>query len=196
MNRLLLLALLWPLASACASPARATDTTRATQTSGLAAARLVPASGPERTYGDVLGSAPWTVLVFVSRGCPCLDAHKGRIGELSNAYRARGVQFIAVDSEVGTTREGAAASARALGLPVMLDPGAKIANALEAEYATYSVLLDRKGRVVYRGGVDSDKRKLHDTATPYLRDALDDVLAGTPPRRAEGKALGCMLRKW
>ncbi len=162
----------------------------------LSSARLVPTAGPERAVGDVLASAPWTVLVFVSAACPCLDAHKGRLAELAKVYGPRGVQLIAVDSEVGTTREGALATSHALGLPVMLDPGAKVAGALEAEYATYSVLLDRGGHVAYRGGVDSDKRKLHDTATPYLRDALDDVLSGAPPRRAEGKALGCMLRKW
>ncbi|HRG97209.1 MAG TPA: redoxin family protein [Polyangiaceae bacterium] len=168
----------------------------ATSGPSLSSARLVPSSGAERAVEEVLATTPWTVLVFVSAACPCLDAHKGRLAELAKVYGPRGVQFIAVDSEVGTTREGAAATSVALGLPVMLDPGAKLASALDADYATYSVLLDRRGRVVYRGGVDSDKRKLHDTATPYLRDALDDVLAGAPPRRAEGKALGCMLRKW
>lgn len=188
------LAALASLAGCAPTPAPAASP--AAGASALSTARLVPTDGPERAVGDVLAGAPWTVLVFVSAACPCLDAHKGRLGELAKTYGPRGVQVIAVDSEVGTTREGATATAEALGLPVMLDPGAKVAGALDAEYATYSVLLDRRGRVAYRGGVDSDKRKLHDSATPYLRDALDDVLAGAPPRRAEGKALGCMLRKW
>lgn len=195
MNRWLCALALVAFPIAACAPA-ATSAPAVASASALSSARLVPTAGADRTVGDVLASTPWTVLVFVSAACPCLDAHQGRLAELAKAYGPRGVQFIAVDSEVGTTREGAAATSRKLGLPVVLDPGAKVASALEAEYATYSVLLERSGRVAYRGGVDSDKRKLHDTATPYLRDALDDVLAGAPPRRPEGKALGCMLRKW
>lgn len=179
------------LASACAPSARP-----AASAPALSTAKLVPTEGAERTYGEVLASSPWTVLVFVSAACPCLDAHSARLSELAKTYTPRGVQFIALDPEVGTTREGAAKTARSLGVPVMLDPGAKVANALEAEYATYTVLLDPRGHVAYRGGLDSDKRRLHDTATPYLRDALDDVLSGAAPRLSEGKALGCMLRKW
>lgn len=159
---------------------------------------LAPLDGPARSFRELVAGAPWTVVVFVSATCPCLDAHLERLRELASIYGPRGVQFIAVESEVGTTVESARAEAKALGLPfpLLIDDGAKLANALDAEYATYSVLVDRSGRVVYRGGIDSDKRKLHADTTPYVRDALDDVLAGRTPRRPHGKALGCILRKW
>ncbi len=161
-------------------------------------ATLTSTDGATRAYKDLVAAAPWTVLVFVSSECPCLDAHLDRLRELSATYGPRGVQFLAVDSEVGRTKELLTGEARtfALGFPLVLDPGARVANALGAEYATYSVVVDREGNVRYRGGIDSDKRKLHNDATPFLRDALDDLLAGTQPRRAEGKTLGCMLRKW
>lgn len=161
-------------------------------------AKLTSVDGTERAYRELVAAAPWTVLVFVSADCPCLGAHLDRLRALSATYAPRGVQFIAVDSEVGRTRALLAAETRtyALPFPVVLDPGARLANEVGAEYATYSVLVDHAGRVVYRGGVDSDKRKLHDDATPFLREALDDVLAGAPPRRVEGKTLGCVLRKW
>jgi hypothetical protein len=58
------------------------------------------------------------------------------------------------------------------------------------------VVLDGEGRVRYRGGIDSDRTHLHEDATPFLRLALDDLLAGRPPRVAEGKTLGCSLQKW
>lgn len=163
-----------------------------------AAAELIAARGEAVHYHDVIARAQWTVFVFVASECPCLDAHAQRLAELATAYRPRGVQFVAVDSEVDATPQSAARSARELGLPfdVVVDRGARLADAFGAEYATYSVLVSRAGRVVYRGGVDSDKRKLHANAVPYVRDALDDVLAGRPPRRREGKALGCTLRKW
>lgn len=193
-----LAALSLPLSACAPSTPTSSAPTSAASFATLRGAPLLSPAGADRTYGEVVAGAPWTVFVFVSAGCPCLDAHKSRISELAAVYAPRGVQFVALDSEVGTTKESAATEARTLGFsfPLMVDPGAKIANALEAEYATYTVLVDRQGKVAYRGGVDSDKRKLHDTATPYLREALDDVLSGASPRRTEGKALGCMLRKW
>jgi hypothetical protein len=162
------------------------------------AAQLTSADGAARDYKALVAAAPWTVLVFVSAECPCLEAHLERLRELSAAYGPRGVQFVAVESEVGRTKEllGAEARTFALGFPLLLDPGGRVANDLGAEYATYSVVVDREGSVRYRGGIDSDKRKLHDDATPFLRDALDDLLAGAAPRRPEGKTLGCVLRKW
>lgn len=108
------------------------------------------------------------------------------------------MRFIAVDSEVGGTPEIAAAEGRKrqYPFPIVVDPGAHLAEQLGAEYATYTVVMNRAGQVLYRGGIDSDKQKLHDDATMYLRDALTDLTSGKVLRRSEGTALGCVLRKW
>lgn len=113
-------------------------------------------------------------------------------------FQPRGVKFVGVDSEVGTSPEIAAAEAkkRQYPFPVVADTGAHLADELGAEFATYTVILNRAGEVLYRGGIDSDKQKLHATATPYVREVLTDLTAGKAPRRTEGKALGCVLRKW
>jgi peroxiredoxin len=161
-------------------------------------AALSAPDGARRTLAELAAAAPVTVLVFVSEDCPCLGAHLERLRALAGTYAARGVRFYGVDSEVGATPERAAAAAKALGLPfpILVDPGARLANELGAEYATFTVIVDRAGRPRYRGGLDSDRRKLHEDAAPYVADAIDDLLAGRPPRRAEAKTLGCSLRKW
>jgi hypothetical protein len=76
----------------------------------------------------------------------------------------------------------------------LLDSGAKLADALGATRAMYSVVLDADGRVRYRGGLDSDKNRLTDDAKPYLRNALDDILAGREPRHDDSRTLGCSLQ--
>jgi hypothetical protein len=137
-----------------------------------------------------------TVLVFFSAHCDCQAAHDPRLVELARRYQRRGIAFYAVDSEVARTLAQDASEARARGYPypILLDREAKLARMLDAEYATYSVVLDRAGRVLYRGGVDSDLIDLTQDTTAYLRDALDDSLAGRAPRRPFGKTLGCSLR--
>lgn len=139
----------------------------------------------------------FTALIFYAKHCNCLDAHEGRIGEMYGRFHERGVTFLFVDSEVGADQaEDDAATRGRFPFPVWIDHGAKLANELGAEYATYSVIVDEGGRVRYRGGIDSDKTHLHDDATPYLADALDDLLAGRPVRSSSNEGLGCALRKW
>lgn len=159
---------------------------------------LTAPDGSARALRDVARAAPLTVAVFIAADCPCLDAHLERIRALATSYGARGVQFVAIDSEVGGTPARAAEAGKTLRLPfpVLVDERAELADAVGAEFATYTVVVDREARVLYRGGIDSDKRKLHGDATPYVADALEDALAGRPVRRSEGRALGCSLRKW
>jgi len=158
--------------------------------SGPRVSAVDPAALPAR--------APWTVLVFYSPTCHCLQQHEARLRALYDAYHPRGVQFFMVDSEVRGSpgRDEAEALRRGYSFPIVRDAGATLANELGAQYATYSVVLDAEGRIRYDGGIDSDKNHLHEDATPYLQDALDDLLGGHAPRRAEAKTLGCALEKW
>jgi peroxiredoxin len=137
-----------------------------------------------------------TVVEFFSAHCPCQTAHDERLRELVGAYGPRGVAFLVVDSEVDATpdRDHEEAERHGYAFPILVDPHGNLARALRAEYATYTVVVDRAGRVVYVGGLDSDKNHLHGDATPFLREALDDALAGRPLRRAQAKTLGCALR--
>jgi peroxiredoxin len=185
----LLLALLALLASACAA-SHAVE--------GVPSTPLIAADGATLDAREFASRAPFTVLVFFSRACHCLDQHDSRIRELYDAYRARGVQVVMVDPEVRASPEKDEAEAirRGYPFPILVDPGARLADSLGAQYATYSVIVDHEARVRYRGGFDSDKTHLRPDATPYVRDALDDLLAGHPPRLAEAKTLGCALEKW
>ncbi len=153
--------------------------------------------------GSSLDARGWTararltVFVFFSTHCHCLDAHDGRLRTLEGADRPRGVQFVMVDSEADGSPASDAAQAKRRGyhFPIMRDRGAKLADAVGAEYATYTVVADAEGRIRYRGGIDSDNVHLHEDASLYLQNALDDLLAGHPPRVPEGRTLGCALMK-
>ena len=157
---------------------------------------LVGVDGARVSWGEVTRRAPWTVVVFISATCPCMASHRDRLDALAADYGPRGVQVLGVESDVMTTPQSLAAEAHDYRLPVFADERARLANALGAEYATYTVVVDREGRVRYRGGFDSDRVIRHEDAIAYVREALDDLLAGKAPRRPEAKALGCMLRKY
>jgi hypothetical protein len=171
---------------------------RPAATAQLPSTTLQMSDGGGLDVRELAARAPLTVLVFFSPACHCLDQHDARIRALAEAYRPRGVQLVMVDSEVrgSTAADLEQARARGYAFPIARDPGGRLAKALDAQYATYSVVVDAKGEIRYRGGWDSDKTHLRDDATPYVREALDDLLAGRPPRVAETKTLGCALETW
>jgi hypothetical protein len=154
--------------------------------------------GPARTGEVPFRSPSATVLVFFSPHCHCFITHEERLRELYARYHDRGVAFYLVDSEIGASgrKDELETRARAITYSPWMDAGAKLADEVGAEYATFTVVADARGRVRYRGGIDSDRDNLHDGAIPYVADALDDVLAGREPRIMEAKALGCTLQKW
>jgi AhpC/TSA family len=164
-------------------------------------ARVVPAERLEGTDGAAHSIVPflpeaYTAVIFFSTECHVLAVHDERVRKLAAEFAPRGVRFLGVDSEVGATleRDRAEVERRRYPFPVVLDRGGDLARTLGAMYAGYTVVLDRDGNVRYRGGIDSDRVRLRDDATPYLSDALADLLAGGSPRMVESKALGCALR--
>ena len=182
------LTLLAPLAAACAHATVGTE---------VGAISLPGTDGATHAL-EPAGGARLTVLVFFADHCPCQAAHDARLRDLYALYHPRGVDLFAVDSETEASpeRDRAEAAKRGYPFPILIDHGGALARRVGADYATETFVVDRSGAIRYHGGIDSDKRRLHDDATPFLRDALDDLLAERPLRRAESKALGCALQTW
>jgi peroxiredoxin len=158
-----------------------------------------PLEGTDSALHTLVPREPYaySVVIFFSAECHVLAAHDQRVRELAAEFAPKNVQFLGVDSEISATldRDRAEVVRRGYPFPIVLDPGAAIARSLGAEFAGYTVVIDREGRVRYRGGIDSDRVRLQSDATPYVRDALSDLTAGRAPRVPEGKALGCALRR-
>jgi hypothetical protein len=143
-------------------------------------ARVTTAERLEGTDGALHAILPldadaYTVVIFFSPDCHVLAAHDDRIRKLAADFAPPRVRIVAVDPEVDASLERDRAE-------------------IERRRYPFPVLLDRDGIVRYRGGIDSDRVRLRDDATPYLGNALSDLLAGRAPRVTESKALGCALR--
>lgn len=170
--------------------------------SGGAEPRVPTVSSAETRKGTdgadhalVAPGAKLTVIEFFSHHCPCQEAHDPRLLELAKTYAPRGVAFYAVDSETGASveRDQKELTARGYPYPLLIDGGGKLARAVGATYATYTVVLDAQGHVIYGGGIDTDKSHLTSDSTPYLKNAIEDGLAGTKVRTPRTEAFGCAL---
>ena len=124
-----------------------------------------------------------------------MSAHEPRLKGIFEDYRSQGVQLYLVNSELGADPGRDAQEAVRRGYPFVLltDPEARLARSVGAEFATHTIVVDAQGLVRYSGGIDSDMARLKPNATPHLRNALDELLAGRSPETS-GRALGCTLQ--
>ena len=155
---------------------------------------LKDARGASVSLAQLVGEHRFTVVVFYSATCPCFAAHVDRLQELAAELGARGVGFVVVDSERHTTREPPPPALVAPALPLFRDEDGRLAQRLGALYATETFVVDDRGNVRYRGGIDSDRTYLRIDARAYLRDAVVGLLSGKAPAFANSKALGCALK--
>jgi len=78
--------------------------------------------------------------------------------------------------------------------PYLHDESQAVARAFGAQTTPDVFVVGPDGRVVYRGAPDADHGDPSLDAA-WVREALEDVLAGRPVARAETQPVGCSV-KW
>jgi predicted dienelactone hydrolase/thiol-disulfide isomerase/thioredoxin len=146
------------------------------------------------------------VLVFISTDCPIANSYQPQLAAFNNQYSSKGVQFFLVHSSPQITVESARQHADdyTLSIPVILDKDRSIARRVGATVTPEAVIVQRDKEVqrdtnepAYRGRIDNlyeDFGKKRASATEhYLRDALDQILAGKPVETTRTKPIGCFI---
>jgi peroxiredoxin len=146
-------------------------------------------------------NTPATVVVFTCNHCPYALAWHERINDVARDYADRGVRLLQVnanDAERYPRDSLDAMRARVgegtFGGPYLRDESQEVAAAWGAKTTPDVYVLDGEGRLVYRGAPDADHGD-EGLRAAWLRDALDDVLAGQPVQNPETKPVGCSI-KW
>lgn len=108
----------------------------------------------------------------------------------SNAAGEQGAVTPAQANELTRSRDAAPAA-------VLIDPQSRIARAYAATVTPHMYIVDAKGTLVYKGGIDSiPSSNAADIpkARQYVRIALEEVLAGKPVSEASTRAYGCTMK--
>jgi peroxiredoxin/mono/diheme cytochrome c family protein len=159
--------------------------------------RLPDYHGQQRALSELAGPRG-TVLVFLGVECPLAKLYAPRLAHLAAQYEARGVRFIALDSNRQDlpTEMGHYAQRHGLKFPFLKDLQNEIADRLGAQRTPEVFLLDHELRLRYRGriddqyqpGVQGARAKQED-----LKQALEDLLADRPIRQPTTEAVGCLI---
>ena len=118
---------------------------------------------------DSFKDAKALVIVFSCNHCPYVQAYEGRLVQLQKEYAAKGVRLVAINSN----------DAKAYG----------------ATHTPHLFVFGPDRKLAYTGKIDDDWQQPANVKKQYLREALDDLLAGRPVREPETHAIGCTI-KW
>ncbi len=137
-----------------------------------------------------------TVVAFVSSKCPCSSSHEVTLRELARQYVPQGFQFVAVHSNQDEPAATAQAhfQASAMGIPVLQDDGAQVADQLGALKTPHVYVISPAGELLYQGGVD-DSHHAAGAKKHYLAEALGAIAQGRAPELAQSRTLGCVITR-
>jgi len=152
------------------------------------------------TDGAEHGPDGVTVVVFTCNHCPYALGWHERLLQVARDYPQ--VTFLAVNPNDGEryptdSYEAMKERVEADGgwpHPYLRDESQAAARAYDAKTTPDVFILDADSRLRYRGAPDGDHRDAAQNAN-WLREALDAVLRGAEPERAETEPVGCSI-KW
>jgi len=138
----------------------------------------------------------FVVLMFIATQCPVSNAYNTRMVKLYDDYASREVAIVGINSNRQEAIDEIKDHSKSNGFKftVLKDPGNVMADAYGAQVTPEIYVIDPAGIVRYHGRIDND-RNIEEADTHDLRAALDALLSGNEPSRAETKAFGCTIKR-
>ena len=139
-------------------------------------------------------------LFFISDECPISNSFAREIARICADYKSKGIGCDLVYVDPSISNDQALQHAQEFGhgdYPKIVDRRHELVKATGATVTPETVVVDRNGKVVYRGRIDDSFAALGQPRRPVknadLRNALDAIVAGKPVEKPETKALGCFI---
>lgn len=165
----------------------------------------VDSNGKAVALGDYRGKT--VVLEWTNHDCPYVRRHY-RLGNMQAQQKdatADGVVWLSIISSApGLQGHVSGAEANALtkkrdAAPtrVLLDPPGKIGRSYGAQVTPHMYIIDPKGTLVYKGGIDDKPTpfgELEKDTRHYVRMALADMKEGRKIRHDDTRAYGCTIK--
>lgn len=141
-------------------------------------------------------------VIFSCNHCPYVLAWEDRMVQIQADYANKGVKLLAINSndvrrypEDSFPKMKEHAEEKGFNFPYLFDESQEVPRAYGAERTPEVFLFDRSGALQYHGAIDDNYDNPAAVNKQYLRNALDDVLAGETPSVQGTTPVGCTI-KW
>jgi peroxiredoxin len=159
--------------------------------------KLPGIDGQPHSFDDYAASR-LLVVVFTCNHCPVAQAYEDRLIAVAHDYASRGVQLMAINcnrlaaDQLPAMRERA--KQKQFNFSYLYDASQQTGRAYGARVTPEVFVIDRQRRITYQGAIDDNWQDARQAKQPYLRLALDALLAGRQPEPAETKPIGCGIQ--
>ena len=141
-------------------------------------------------------------VIFSCNHCPYAQAWEGRLIQIQRDYAGRGVQFLLINSndpakypDDSFSSMQRRAQEKRYPFPYLFDETQEVARQYGATRTPEIFLFDERRVLRYHGAPDDNYEDPAAVRQPYLRNAIEALLAGKMPTMAETKPVGCTI-KW
>ncbi len=197
-NLSILVTLVLAAAALYLTSARAADTAADTAAIGAAAPAftLDNSDGKPVSLADYKGKT--VVLEWINKDCPFVQRHHAAktMENLADKYKSKDVVWLAINSSSSATNDidKKTVETFSLNYPVLNDSAGSVGRAYGAKTTPHMFIIDKEGKLAYKGGIDNDPQGTKANRTNYVAQALDELLAGKPVSTPETKPYGCSVK--
>lgn len=138
-------------------------------------------------------------VVFISNGCPTVNVYNDRLIELQRAYRDKGLQVVAINSNNpylsppdNYTEMVKRLNETGYNFPYLKDEDGSVARSYGAISTPHAFVFDSDRKLRYRGRID-DSRDPSNITSHDLEDAVSTVLDGTVVAVPDTQPFGCAI---
>jgi peroxiredoxin len=178
------------------------------------AAATVGQAAPDFTATDALGKThklssfkgKHVVLEWTNPNCPFVVKHySGNMQALQAEFMGKGVVWLSVNSTNKKSRDylepvkltAWQAEKKASASAMLMDDAGDIGELYNAKTTPHMYIINPQGLLIYTGAIDSiASAKVDDikTATNYVRQGLNEALAGKAISVASSRPYGCFIK--
>lgn len=166
---------------------------------------LTDSNGQSHKLSDFKGKL--VVLEWLNHGCPFVKKHygSGNMQQLQKEFTGKGVVWLSIVSsapgkqghmspeETNKAKEESGSAATA----VLIDEDGTVGRLYEAKTTPHMFIVGPEGTLIYSGAIDSvsspDPADVVG-AKNYVKQALEEALAGKPVSEPSTKAYGCGVK--
>ena len=142
------------------------------------------------------------IVIFSCNHCPYVQAYENRIKQIQSDYAGKGASVVAINSnedkgypEDSFENMKKRATEQKFNFLYLRDEDQSVARAYDATHTPEIFLFDNERKLAFHGKIDDNWQEPNKVQNHYLRNALDELLAGKEISVPETFTIGCTI-KW
>ncbi len=142
------------------------------------------------------------IVIFSCNTCPWVARWEDRYVDISQIAQFNDIGIVAVNSNEAYRNRGDSmedmiryANKANYNFPYVLDENHEVADAFGAKSTPHIFLFNAEMNLIYTGSIDDNANRADAVTQYFLKDAIEQMVAGEQILKATTKTLGCSIKR-